>query len=113
MDFEKRAPVIGCCMRLHNFCIDQGLDEEHLAAMNGAKFMLPGDGAVSGRWRTTPRFKDGRPVDQLNWFSNAAVRSAARSGNTRERLRQGVASDGICRPPPLPKQGTRRWCGLL
>ena len=61
--FNRRAPLIGACIRLHNFCIDQGLDEEHLAAMNGDEFMLPGDGAVAGRWRTTPRFEYGRPVD--------------------------------------------------
>lgn len=46
--------------------IDQGLDEEYLAAMDGNNFMLPGDGNVSGRWRRTPRFEDGLPVKQLN-----------------------------------------------
>ena len=26
MDFKKRAPVIGCCIRLHNFCVLQRLE---------------------------------------------------------------------------------------
>ena len=45
----------------------------------------------------------GSSVDQLYWFSNAAARTALRSGNTRERLRQGVAEGGgVCPPPPPP-----------
>ena len=66
MDFAKRTQVIGCCMRLHNLFIEQGMDESFLATMDGEAVQLPGDGAVEGRWRATPRFKDGRPVDQLN-----------------------------------------------
>jgi len=69
---NKRAALTGCCMRLHNYCIDHRISEEDLHAMNGEEAIpVPGDNPNSdppgsrSRWRRTPKFKDGRPVKFL------------------------------------------------
>jgi len=55
--FDRRAPLIAACMRLHNFCIDKGVEDE-LRAQHGMTEVVP------GRWATTPKYdRDGRPVE--------------------------------------------------
>jgi hypothetical protein len=60
--FDRRAPLIGALMRLHNFCIDERLVEEddmpnvqaHVTEVQPDRYCRP------------PLFdKDGRPVDYL------------------------------------------------
>ena len=47
----RRGSLIGCLMRLHNFCIDHRISEEHLATMNGeAGVSVPGEGEMPSRW---------------------------------------------------------------
>ena len=42
--FDKRAALIGCCMRLHNYCIDHRITDEDLHTMNGEEAIpVPSD----------------------------------------------------------------------
>ena len=107
VDFDRRAGLIGCCMRLHNFCIDGRISETHLAEMDGQPAMaVPPDGGLAARWERTPEFKDGRPVQNLDWNSGAHG-GAAGTSSARVRLTQAVEEAGFVRPDPTPA-GMRR-----
>lgn len=107
--FDRRAALVGCCMRLHNFCIDQRISEEHLPAMDGEMgIAVPGEpGVVVDRWEKRPVFdREGRPVYALSIVDEAALSGGGGGGgvdanSTRERLRAGVESDGVSRPAPM------------
>jgi len=109
VDVERRSLLIGCCMRLHNYCIDHRISEERLATMNGELGELdPGEAdVVPARYTQTPLFdRNDRPVDYLDWNIDEPTPGAADTGGvhgdreaTRERLRRGVELDGTCRPP--------------
>jgi hypothetical protein len=109
VDVERRALLIGCCMRLHNYCIDHRISEERLATMNGELGELdPGEAdVVPARYTQTPLFdRNDRPVDYLDWNIDEPTPGAADTGGvhgdreaTRERLRRGVELDGTRRPP--------------
>ena len=60
--FNRRAPLIGALMRLHNFCIDERLiDEDDLPDVHAQFTEVQPD-----RYCRPPLFdKDGRPVDYL------------------------------------------------
>ena len=61
--FNRRAPLVGALMRLHNFCIDRRLmaDSDMPDVQSSYAQVQP------GRYFRTPRFdKDGRPVDFLD-----------------------------------------------
>ena len=71
MRFERRAPVIGALIRLHNFCIDRRLADEQLPTYGSMTEIQPeedlGHGALQARLRQTPKFdRDGRPVRHLD-----------------------------------------------
>ena len=87
-------------MRLHNFCIDHRISEEHLATMDGKQGLsVPGEGGVPSRWEKKPTFdRDGRPVDYLNWADPAPGGTGADRERTRERLRAALAESGHTRP---------------
>ena len=58
--FDRRTAMIGCCMRLHNICIDSRIAEETML-VNGLGQTQP------GRWEPVPKFdKEGRPVEYLD-----------------------------------------------
>jgi hypothetical protein len=101
---DRRAKLISCCMRLHNYCIDSRISEENLDAMDGLDAMpVPPDGGTQERWVKTPRFKDGRPVDFLN-AGGGGGGGAAESG-TRAGLLRRVTEAGFQRPPRRPLPG--------
>jgi hypothetical protein len=107
VDFHRRAGLIGCCMRLHNLCIDSRISEAHLADMDGQLAMaVPPDEGLGARWERTPTFKDGRPVEQLDWNTAPAAGSAGVS-SARERLREAVEVAGFRRPDPAHSVGRR------
>ena len=107
VDFDRRAGLVGCCMRLHNFCIDSRISEAHLAEMDGLPAVaVPPDGGLEARWEGTPKFKDGRPVQSLNWNS-AGHGGATGASSARVRLTQAVEVSGFVRPDPT-RTGMRR-----
>jgi len=107
VDFDRRAKVIGCCMRLHNFCIDGRITDACLAEMDGTYAVsVPPDAGLEPRWEKTPVFKDGRPVQNLDWVTAAPV-GAAGTSSARERLAVAVEVAGFVRPDPT-RAGVRR-----
>jgi hypothetical protein len=60
--FDRRAPLIGALMRLHNFCIDERLvEEDDMPSVQAHVTEVQPD-----RYCRPPLFdKDGRPVDYL------------------------------------------------
>ena len=104
--FDRRAALIGCLMRLHNFCIDKNIDPEaeSVSIDNGVGLMQP------GRWRTVPRTdKQGRPVDLLT-RAQAMIQLDPMPENptTQQRLINAIKDAGIIRPPlKIAKKKTR------
>ena len=95
--FDRRAKLIGACIRLHNLCVDERIAEE--TRFSG------GYGEVQpGRWEEAPLFdKEGRPVDRLDIEVGDGdmrrVRDRRRTKNeTREKLVELVARSGLKRP---------------
>ena len=102
--FEQRAALIGCLMRLHNFCIDKGIDEEakSVSIINGRGEVQP------DRWRRAPKFdKEGRPVTFLEGANNFRLGSPMLAlappdemrNRNQDRLMQAIKEAGIVRPP--------------
>ena len=100
MEFRRRSGVIGCCMRLHNFCINSRIDiEEDLMKMDGLIEVMPGR-------RIIAPFIDnvGSPVNQLHGECRCANCSrgprAKTKGDTRrrEQLEEAVRESGLVRP---------------
>ena len=96
--FDRRAPLIGACMRLHNFCIDARVAEETVFR-GGLGMVQP------GRWEISPEFDDDdRPVHHLDIEQDQVPRP-----RDRRRLQQRnhrllelvkvVKESGIVRPP--------------
>ena len=55
--FDRRAPLIGACIRLHNLCIEQGQEMWCGATNNGLEQVQPRD------WAIPPRMdKNGAPI---------------------------------------------------
>jgi len=110
MRFDKRAKVVGCCMRLHNYCVDSRVALDGLAVCGGSEACaVPGDGVVNDRWECTPVFdRDGRPVKSLTDLTALAPAAAAagEASNRRAELAVAVAEVGFVRPPP--DRGPRR-----
>ena len=53
---DRRAPVVGACIRLHNFCIQERIAEETRVDNEISQVQL-------NRWAMTPKFnKQGKPV---------------------------------------------------
>lgn len=108
MAFVKRAAVVGCCLQLHNFCVDRRLQlERSLRYDNGELEVQP------GRRRTAPVVdKNGIPVDILSSAcspnchctfcvagrSNTATKDTSR----REELELACRNAGIVRPATRP-----------
>lgn len=94
MRFDKRTAVIGCCIRLHNFCLDRKLEVE-LQEHEGETLVQP------DQWRETPVFdSDGRPVDYLkNHFSKRGKAATGVSTTAqRESLQTRISELGLLRP---------------
>ena len=105
MRFDRRAPVIGACIRLHNFCIDKRIEHDMREECDGRYSQVQ-----PSRYEKIPKFdKDGRPVEYLKFVKGPARRHArmARSSHTfvRDKLVDAVRASGIFRP--------RRPLGLL
>ena len=98
MRFDKRTSVIGCCIRLHNFCLDRKLEvelQEDDVGHEGETLVQP------NQWRETPVFDcDGRPVDYLkNHFSKRGGAAVGVSRTTqRESLQTRISELGLSRP---------------
>ena len=61
MRFDRRAPLIGAIIRLHNFCIDRGVTEFKFREKSAHSEVIP------NRWLKTPLFdKEGRPIKHLD-----------------------------------------------
>ena len=85
--FERRVDIIGACIRLHNFVIDERLDTataglqpflgEHYPSVHGFEEILP------GQWEFAPFFDDdGRPLCALDTEGQHAARQRARGGSS-------------------------------
>lgn len=85
--FERRVDVIGACVRLHNFCINERLDAatagvspflgEVYPNVSGFEEVLP------GQWELPPFFDDdGRPLCALDTEGQHAARQRARAGTS-------------------------------
>ena len=54
-------------MRLHNFCIDHRISEEHLETMDGEQGLsVPGDGSAPSRWEKS-RLLTGTTARSTTW----------------------------------------------
>ena len=100
--FDRRAPLIGACMRLHNFCIDKRIETE-LTEKHGMTEVNP------DRWAHGPKFdREGRPVEYLDIERTPTSSSALRQSNlsVRDELVRAIKDAGL-RRPALPS-GVRR-----
>ena len=105
MRFDRRTALIGACMRLHNFCIDERISEE-TEIMNGFGQTQP------GRWQPVPKFdKDGRPVEYLDTGNDPSERPNVRRRallpndarfRRRDELAAAIQAAGIARPALAP-----------
>jgi hypothetical protein len=94
--FDRRAPLIGACIRLHNFCIDYNLSED-TCIENGLGCVQP------GRWEVAPIFdREGRPVRMLAGRAAQRLRVPARRRSQKTARRQVlvdiVHASGLARP---------------
>ena len=88
--FDRRTPLVGAAMRLHNYCIDRRIAIE-LEQVAGASLIQP------RVWMPTPEFdSEGRPVDFLDTFDHAAAPFGANS--TREALKKCLSGNLLKRP---------------
>ncbi|MGB1592517.1 MAG: transposase family protein, partial [Promethearchaeia archaeon] len=107
--FDRRAPLVGACIRLHNFCIDERVSFS-MRTVNGFGQVQP------GRWEKMPLFdKEGRPVEQLDIERTGVTgraRDRRRAKNARrDRLVELVAASGIKRPALKRGQWKKRRGG--
>ena len=99
----RRAALISCCMRLHNFCIDHRITEEGLPDMDGQRGRcVPGEpDVVPDRWEKKPFLdRQGRPVEHLNWAKPARA-TLIRSEKGRGNASAARFSKSAQRPPPF------------
>tara|TARA_B110000046_G_scaffold177123_1_gene203556 strand:+ start:224 stop:1549 length:1326 start_codon:yes stop_codon:yes gene_type:complete len=98
--FDRRAPLIGACIRLHNLCIEQGQEMWCGATNNGLEQVQPRD------WAIPPRMdKNGAPIDFLDIERGPRVRHGIHTYR-RDQLAQVVAESGLRRP--LLRKGIRK-----
>ena len=110
MRFDRRSKVIGTCMRLHNFCIDNNITDETKISTDGIAEVQP------GRWESAPLFdREGRPVKMLagRIAQRLRVPAGRRSDKTARRrvLVNLVNASGLCRPAVEIKKPKRRGRG--
>ena len=99
--FERRAPLIGALMRLHNWCIDNNVPDDELqtAHSQGEEVAV----VQPGCWRQAPKFDgDGKPVEYLDTGDLSEAPRAMHS-LVRDQLMARVAELGLSRPP-LPSR---------
>jgi hypothetical protein len=102
VQFRRRAPLIKCCMLLHNYCITKRV-ELNLREQNGLTEIQP------GRWDATPLFdKEGRPVRNLKTLRRTAdVPSGSGKSTKRDALIADIAEAGLHRPKKAAKKSKR------
>lgn len=100
--FASRSGVVGCCIRLHNFCIDQRLElDEHLRGDQQDMCEVQ-----PGNFVRPPRLdRDGIPVDCLDRDRDFPVcreegRDTYTQRNTarRAQMEEAVRDAGLVRP---------------
>ena len=99
VQFRRRAPLVKCCMLLHNFCINKRV-ELNLRELNGLTEIQP------GRWEIAPVFdKEGRPVRSIKTLRRAAgVPKGSGKSTKRDALIADIDAGGFKRP----KKGAKR-----
>lgn len=94
--FDRRAPLVGACIRLHNYCIDRRIPEVRYRSKGGLSRIQP------ARWAATPLFdREGRPVDYLKIERGPRTNARDAPPSTtyrRDQLVDIVNSSGLCRP---------------
>lgn len=100
VQFRRRAPLIKCCMLLHNDCITKRITLD-LCELHGLTDIQP------RRWEKTPLFdKDGRPVEHLKTAPRApGVPIGSRRSTKREALIAKIEERGLKRPKKRARQG--------
>ena len=103
--FERRAPLVAACMRLHNFCIDVRIADETVN-VHGISQIQP------SRWEMTPEFdSEGRPLEHLDIERGPRQRPITTSTPktvARDRLIAAIRDAGLVRPNGLPSHVHRR-----
>lgn len=85
MAFDKRTAVTGCCMRLHNYCIDRKIMEVAYDKIGDTCLIQPNDNEHG--WVKTPRFdEDGRPLDFLDTASAGERGEAGKKSDKSRRI---------------------------
>lgn len=101
MAFDKRAAVLGACIRLHNFCIERRQKIEHdLLTMNGVLEVSPGSSALA------PMISEnGVPIDNLqrecncgNCSSGIVRKNVITNTSRRSQLEELIKKEGLIRP---------------
>lgn len=101
--FHRRAPLIGCLMRLHNFCIDHNVPDDELVYMFEGCNIAP---VQPYRWAMAPEFdKEGRPVHLLDTTADSEelIDTFVNHSIVRDKLIERVNQVGITRPPLAPR----------
>lgn len=99
--FDRRAALIAACIRLHNLCIDERIQEETGVPQGvDAREMAE---VQPGRWDLAPLLdRDGRPVEHLNIERGERPRARDRrkvKSARRDALVRAVFMSGLTRPP--------------
>jgi len=100
MAFEKRAAVVGFCIRLHNYCVNARLElSEELKKKEGFIEVVP------GLRRLAPQLNDeGAPVEHMTGNCRCqnckhSVRSTESPDTSRrDELERDIIDEGLFRP---------------
>lgn len=111
--FNRRAPLIGCCCRLHNFCIDRRLQGFDASTEGDMEFTQQDSSGGVTTMMVTPRDidgrpmrfdSDGRPVELLDhtrriYHSARSAHETSKAGHDRRQQLVDAISDAGNRRP--------------
>mmetsp|Transcript_52723 Transcript_52723/g.115004 ORF Transcript_52723/g.115004 Transcript_52723/m.115004 type:complete len:327 (-) Transcript_52723:95-1075(-) len=116
--FDRRAKLVGACMRLHNFCIDRNISHENVLE-HGMSEIQPnryqpapvldhlGRPTRALDTRGLPRPPWPRPTSQSHTLMrNSLAKAVTDAGLVRPPLREGLV------PKPAQKRGRSTYSGL-
>lgn len=100
MSFNRRMAVVGCCIRLHNYCINERVElDEQVRTENGVIEVIPGLSVMA------PFLNDnGVPVENLHSDCNCetcikGLKDKTKADNSRRIELENILKDvGLVRP---------------
>lgn len=104
MEFRKRADVIGCCIRLHNYCLEERIDiEEETLMVNGIIELVPGRSITASIVKQDDITVDSMSKDRRCHYCGSSTRASSKTDERRQaQLEQAIKEKGLKRPYRRP-----------